>query len=82
MAGCYKSAELAVPDNITLVHLPPYSPELNPVERLWLALRTRTLSNRSFASIQDLEASAANALRAMTPRELRSICATPWLAGD
>jgi transposase len=30
-----------VPDNITLVSLPPYSPELNPVERIWLYLRER-----------------------------------------
>lgn len=81
-AGWHKSAELVVPDNITLVFLPPYAPELNPVERLWLALRNRTLSNRAFASIQDLEASAAAALRALTPRDLRSICAAPWLEGD
>lgn len=81
-AGWHKSAELVVPDNITLIVLPPYSPELNPVERLWLALRSRTLSNRAFASIQDLEASAAHALRQLSPRDLRSICAAPWLEGN
>jgi DDE superfamily endonuclease len=39
---------LAVPANITLVPLPPYSPELNPVERIWLYLRERFLSLRVF----------------------------------
>ena len=41
---------LRVPDNITLLHLPPYSPELNPVENVWAYLRGNTLSNRVFAS--------------------------------
>jgi hypothetical protein len=37
---------LRVPDNIGLLHLPPYSPELNPVETLWEFLRHNDLSNR------------------------------------
>ena len=43
-AGWHTSKSLLVPDNITLVRLPPYSPELNPVERIWLFLRERFLS--------------------------------------
>ena len=35
-AGWHTAHALAVPDNVTLVRLPPYSPELNPVERVWL----------------------------------------------
>ena len=45
-AGWHLSRTLAVPANITLVVLPPYSPELNPVERVWLYLRERFLSLR------------------------------------
>ena len=45
-AGWHGSRALAVPDNVTLVPLPPYSPELNPVERVWLYLRERFLSHR------------------------------------
>lgn len=40
-AGWHGSDALLVPDNITLVPLPPYSPELNPVERVWLYLKER-----------------------------------------
>jgi transposase len=43
-AGWHGSNALAIPDNITLVPLPPYSPESNPVERIWLFLRERFLS--------------------------------------
>jgi len=42
--------QLQVPDDITLLHLPPYSPELNPVENVWAYLRGNKLSNRVFAS--------------------------------
>ena len=42
--------QLRVPDNITLLHLPPYSPELNPVENVWAFLRGNKLSSRVFAS--------------------------------
>ena len=34
-AGWHGSAALTVPDNISLLHLPPYAPELNPVENIW-----------------------------------------------
>jgi hypothetical protein len=45
-AGWHGARALVVPGNITLVPLPPYSPELNPVERLWLYPRERYLSHR------------------------------------
>ena len=50
-AGWHLSRALAVPATITLVVLPPYSPELNPVERVWLYLRERFLSLRLLPSI-------------------------------
>jgi transposase len=45
-AGWHGSRDLAVPPNISLIPLPPYAPELNPVERVWLYLRQRLLSHR------------------------------------
>ncbi|MBO0763181.1 MAG: IS630 family transposase [Hyphomicrobiaceae bacterium] len=41
-AGWHGSKTLRVPSNISLVRLPPYSPELNPVERVWLYLKQRS----------------------------------------
>ena len=43
-AGWHTADELRVPENLSLVFLPPYSPELNPIERLWLHLRDNRLS--------------------------------------
>ena len=47
-AGWHGSPRLVVPDSITLLPLPAYSPGLNPVERVWLYLRERFLSLRVF----------------------------------
>jgi len=38
-AGWHRSKALRIPENIFLIHLPPYSPELNPVEHIWAYLR-------------------------------------------
>ena len=73
-AGWHVSGDLVVPANLTLVHLPPYSPELNPVERVWLYLRERWLSHRVLAGYDAvLDAACAE------PGRLRSLTAFPWL---
>ncbi len=52
-AGWHQTGDkLRVPDNITLLHLPAYSPELNPVENVWAYLRGNKLSNRVFDSYE------------------------------
>ena len=50
-AGWHIADKLAVPAKISLIFLPPYAPELNPVERLWLFLRERFLSLRLFPDL-------------------------------
>ena len=51
-AGWHISHDLAVPANISPLRLPPYAPELNPVERVWLYLRERFLSHRLHRGIR------------------------------
>jgi len=53
-AGWHVSAKLNVPANITLMPLPPKSPELNPVENIWQFIRGNWLSNRVFSSYNDI----------------------------
>ena len=78
-AGWHRSKGLLVPPNITLLHLPPYSPELNPVERLWAYLKSHYLSNRVYVDYDDLIDASGRAYRALTPDLLRSLCAVSWL---
>jgi transposase len=53
-AGWHMSKALVVPKNITLLPLPPRSPELNPVENVWQFLRDNWLSNRVFTSYENI----------------------------
>ncbi|SMD21297.1 DDE superfamily endonuclease, partial [Rhizobium sp. RU36D] len=53
-AGWHVTPKLKVPDNITLMFLPPRSPELNPVENLWQFMRDNWLSNRVFKDYDDI----------------------------
>jgi len=53
-AGWHVSKKLLVPGNITLLPLPPKSPELNPVENIWQYMRDNWLSNRVFKSYDDI----------------------------
>ncbi len=53
-AGWHTTKKLILPDNITLLPLPPRAPELNPVENIWQFMRDNWLSNRVFASHADI----------------------------
>jgi transposase len=62
-AGWHRSKKLNIPDNIVFWHLPPYSPELNPVENLWDYIREQKgFNNKSFNSIKDVENQLEKAL--------------------
>jgi DDE superfamily endonuclease len=79
-AGWHVAGRLEVPTNITLVPLPPYSPQLNAIERLWRYLKDSYLSNRVFtdlAAVIDACCEAWNAVIAETGR-VRSICSETW----
>ena len=53
-AGWHTTEKLDVPANISIVLLPPHSPELNPTENVWQFMRDNWLSNRVFASYDDI----------------------------
>ena len=79
-AGWHGSQELATPENITLITLPPYSPELNPVENLWEYLRKNKLANRlyeTYVDIVDACCEAWNSLMA-APEQIASITSRSW----
>jgi transposase len=60
-AGYHVAKDLAVPDNITLVPLPPYAPELNPIENVWEYLRGNKLAITVFDGYDDIVDKACNA---------------------
>ena len=82
-ASWHDSQALAIPDNVTLLALPPYSPELNPVERIWHYLRSHWLANSVFRSLADIMDACETAWNrfAGDPSLVRSLCAIAWAPG-
>ncbi len=80
-AGWHKAKRLNIPDNITLQWLPPYSPELNPVEHLWDDIREKWFSNRVFKTLNAVELQLLKALQhyLSSPSELSSLTVFPWM---
>lgn len=80
-AGFHPSgADSRVPDNVVLVKQPPYSPELNPVEKLWDMLRDG-LCNRRWKSLDHLEEQMTRWLKGFwqSPRQISSLIGQGWL---
>lgn len=78
-AGWHVAKALRLPDNLTLLHLPAYSPELNPVERLWAWLRSHQLANRVYADYDELLRETDRAWMTLDEATIRSVCACPWI---
>lgn len=77
-AGWHTAKTLNVPANVTLLHLPPYSPELNPIERLWAYLKSHYLSNRVYKNYKEIFEAGTLAWNKMTSQMFCSICRTTW----
>jgi len=78
-AGWHTAKQLKWPNRMTSLFLPPYSPELNPAERLWLWFREHHWSNRVYPDEPSLIHEAKRSHRQLRRAEVRSICATRWV---
>ena len=78
-AGRHTSLALRVPDNITLVPQPPYAPDVNPVERVWLHLRERHLSHRLLGGYDAIVDALCSAWNQLSTERLRSLTSYPYL---
>ena len=74
-AGWHTSPKLRIPENISLLPLPPYAPELNPVEQVWAYLRANFLGHRIWNSYNAIVGACCDAWNKLmsTPERLTSI---------
>ncbi len=79
-AAWHTTKKLRLPKNISLLPLPPASPELNPTEQVWQVLRDRYLANRCFDSYEHILASCCDAWNAFTSVSgaVRELCSREW----
>jgi len=81
-AGWHTTKKLKIPNNLTLLPLPPRSPELNPQENIWQYLRQRFLSNRIFESYEAIIEAVCDAWNRLIdePTRIISIGKRNWAA--
>ena len=80
-AGFHIAHELQVPSNITLIPLPPYSPELNAVEQIWEWLRNHHFSNQCYKNYEDIVEKVSSAWDDIFCRKdlIKSIISRKWI---
>ena len=80
-APWHTTGKLMIPENMTIVFLPPYSPQLNPVEHLWKEIREKFFANRVFADIGAVEDQLFDALVYMNshPEIVQSFAGFSWI---
>ncbi len=80
-AGWHQQHVVSSFDNVTIIKLPPYSPELNPIEQVWLWLRQNELANRCFKGYEDIVEQctrAWNSFKDDTDR-VKNLCTRDWI---
>lgn len=80
-ASSHRSKDLVIPENVALIRLPPYSPELNPAEQIWNQLRRNYFANRVFDSLEAATAQAEFGLTEMAKNRaaMKSLTNWPWI---
>ena len=77
-APCHKPKILHSIDGLTLIYLPPYSPELNPVERFFEEMR-RSTANELFTTLNDIENRITDAINGWSKQSLINLCCYDWI---
>lgn len=81
-AGWHTTNKISCFDNIIPMILPPYSPELNPVEQLWQYLKQQHLSNRTFKNYDEIVDACCQCWNEAVNREgfIHRLCNRDWIA--
>lgn len=79
-ARWHVSKGLKIPDNLSLLSLPPYSHELNPQENVWLFLRQHYLANRCYEDREDIISACCNAWNQFISKSgrIKNLCSRQW----
>jgi len=78
-AAWHNAKGLMMPSNIEIVHLPPYTPEMNPIEQIWKELRTRGFRNEVFETLQKVVDRLCEVICSLSPHTIQSISGRSWI---
>ena len=78
-AAWHKSGTLHVPKNIVLFHIPPYTPEMNPIEQIWKEIRKRGFRNEVFATLEKVMDRLCDTICDLPEQVVASITGRKWI---
>ena len=78
-AAWHKSNSLHVPENIFLMHIPPYTPEMNPIEQIWKEIRKMGFRNQVFATLDKVVDRLCETICSLTTDTIHCITARDWI---
>lgn len=76
-----KKNKKGVPDNIRLFFIPPYTPEMNPIEQIWKEIRLRGFRNQVFPSLNRVVDRLSETIGNLSSDTIRSIAGRHWIIG-
>ena len=71
--------KLHIPENIELFYIPPYTPEMNPIEQIWKELRIMGFRNEVFASLEKVVDRLCDTICTLTSDTIKSITRRSWI---
>ena len=78
-AAWHKANSLLIPDNIRIVFIPPYTPEMNPIEQIWKEIRIRGFKNEIFHTLDKVIERLCSTIRSISPSIIKSITGRNWI---
>ena len=78
-ASWHTSKGLKIPDNITIVKIPPYTPEMNPIEQIWREIRTQGFRNEVFKTLDNVVNRLCDTIKQLTSDVVSSITLRDWI---
>lgn len=78
-AAWHKSKGLNIPKNIRITHIPPYTPEMNPIEQIWKQLRRMGFKNEVFKTLNDVVDRLCETINSLTKEMVKQITHRQWI---
>lgn len=75
----HKSASLKIPENIELVYIPPYTPEMNPIEQIWKEIRKRRFKNEVFQTLEKVVDRLCDIICSLSADTIKNITGRSWI---
>ena len=78
-ASWHRSQGLIIPENVRILHIPPYTPEMNPIEQIWKELRKVGFRNEFFKTLDKVVDRLCDTINSLTTDTIKSITGRDWI---